>query len=65
MAESVVDTMGLLFLLFTVLEVGMRVVAYSWAEFWSASNDVYEQTGNRYDFWVAAVSGMTAVRIWP
>ena len=33
--------------LLLALDVYLRVFAYSWQHFWSVSNDVYRQTGNR------------------
>jgi hypothetical protein len=56
LSNSFLDTAGLVLMLFTVLEVVYRVLAFSWSGFWIANNQLYTQTANRFDFWLAVVT---------
>ena len=56
LSTELVDSISLVFMLFSVLEVAVRVFAFSWHGFWVASNELYAQTRNRFDFCVAVVT---------
>lgn len=56
LSTALLDSLGMTFMVLSVIDVLIRILAYSWVSFWSAHNDLYAQTGNRFDFWVAVMT---------
>ena len=48
--EAVLDTISSIFLIWGFVEIGLRIAATGWRDFWHVGQDFFQQAANRFDF---------------
>ena len=54
--KDTLDTFALIFAVYWFLEVGARIFAFRWGNFWHVSSDFFREFGNRFDLVISALS---------